>query len=136
MADFPRPILLFDGECGLCDRTVRWLIRHDGGRLHYAPLQSAVGRQALADTRFAGDLTSVVLIDDLGAHQRSEAAWRVARLLPWPWRLGAALRVLPRPARDTLYRLIARNRLRLFGRADACILPGSLPPAQQRRILA
>ena len=136
-ATFPRPILLFDGTCGLCDGTVKWLLRHDrDGRLHYAPLQSPVGQAALRAVGLEGDLSSVVLIDDAGAHQRSDAVWRVSRLLPWPWRAGAALRLVPRFVREPAYKLVAGNRYRVFGRTDACLFVGALPVDQQKRILA
>lgn len=135
MVGFPRPILLFDGGCCLCDGMVRWLLRHDRGRLHYAPLDSETGRQALRETGRVLDTSTVLLIDEHGAHQRSEAAWRVLHLLDWPWRAGAGLRFLPRFVRDVLYRFVAQNRFRIFGRPRVCTLVSSLPQGQQARIL-
>jgi predicted DCC family thiol-disulfide oxidoreductase YuxK len=135
MDAIPRPILLFDGQCALCDGTVRWLLRHDRGRLHYAPLESGIAEAALKESGFAGDRSSVVLVDASGAYQHSDAVWRTLRLLAWPWRAGVVLRVIPRPLRDLGYKFIARNRFRIFGRSDMCALLSRLPPEQRRRIL-
>ena len=136
MDRLPRPLLLFDGGCALCDGSVRWLIGRDRGRLHYAPLKSEAGERALREAGLGDDATSVVLIDEEGAHQHSDAVWRILRLLPWPWRAGAGLRFMPRFVRDLLYRFIARNRFRIFGRSDVCTLIAALPREQQERILA
>ena len=135
MDPIPRPLLLFDGQCALCDRTVRWLLRHDRGRLHYAPLQSATADSVLERVGYAGDRSSVVLVDGDGAFQHSDAAWRTFRLLPWPWRAAAAMRFIPRPLRDLGYKFIARNRFRIFGYSDLCALKSGLPSDQLQRIL-
>jgi predicted DCC family thiol-disulfide oxidoreductase YuxK len=133
MAQFPRPLLLFDGNCALCNGTVRWLLAHDRGRLHYAPLSSEVADAALGQAGYEGDRSSVVLVDGTGAHQHSTAVWRTLRLLPWPWRAGAAIRLIPRPLRDAAYRFVAANRFRIFGRSDICAM--RFPPDQARRVI-
>jgi predicted DCC family thiol-disulfide oxidoreductase YuxK len=135
MDSAPRPLLLFDGHCALCDGTVRWLLQHDRGRLHYAPLQSAIAGDVLEQVGYGGDRSSVVLVDGDGAFQHSDAAWRTLRLLPWPWRAGAVMRFIPRPLRDLAYRFIARNRFRIFGYSDVCALRSALPRDQLQRLL-
>ena len=135
MDPIPRPLLLFDGHCALCDGTVRWLIGRDRGRLHYAPLESPIADAVLEEVGYAGDRSSVVLVDREGAYQHSDAAWRTFGLLPWPWRAAAAIRFIPRPARDLVYKFIARNRFRIFGHSDLCALKSGLPPGQLQRIL-
>lgn len=120
----PTPILFFDGQCGLCDRSVRWCLRHDRrGVLRYAPLQgetyAAMGRPGNAP-----DLDSLVLVDHQGAHVHSEAVLRIARICGGPWKTLAAVgRLIPKGLRDAMYRAIARRRIRWFGGADACELP-------------
>jgi predicted DCC family thiol-disulfide oxidoreductase YuxK len=133
MAQVPRPLLLFDGNCALCNGTVRWLLAHDRGRLHYAPLRSEVADAALQESGYHGDRSSVVLVDERGAHQHSTAVWRTLRLLPWPWRGGAAIRLIPRPLRDAAYRFVAANRFRIFGRSDICAM--HFPSDQARRVI-
>ena len=127
-------VILFDGECNLCDWSVRFVVRHDPrARFRLAALQSPVGRRLLAER--GGDprgIDSVVLIEGERWYARSEAALRIARGLAGPWRLLSALRIVPRPLRDWAYDAVARNRFRWFGRRDACLLP---TPALRERFL-
>lgn len=69
------------------------------------------------------DLSTVVLIDEKGAHVRSTAALRTARLLRWPWSWGYAAILVPRFLRDGIYRLIARHRHRFGPAVEACRMP-------------
>jgi predicted DCC family thiol-disulfide oxidoreductase YuxK len=136
LADLEKhPVLLFDGVCNLCQGTVRFLLERDrDARLRFAPLQSAFGRALLADFALDPDvLDNVVLVDPDGAHARSEAMLRCARLLGAPWSWSALLRVIPRPLRDAVYDFIARHRYRWFGKKDACPMP---QPEWRDRFLA
>ena len=123
----PGPYLLFDGECGLCTSSVRFILKRDRTReLRFAPLQSDFGRGLVAGYGMdPGELSTLVLVDEAGGVAlRSTAALRVAsEHLRFPWRLAGALRIVPRFLRDGVYRLIAKNRIRWFGTADACVLP-------------
>jgi predicted DCC family thiol-disulfide oxidoreductase YuxK len=118
------PVLLYDGTCGLCDRSVRWILRHERDReLTFAPLQGATA--AALRVRY-GDipvtLESVVLIEDDHVRLRSKAFMYVAKHLRAPWRWGYAMRWLPGFALDLGYRVIARIRYRVWGRVDVCEL--------------
>ena len=121
----PDRIVLYDGQCGLCDRTVQWLLRKDrAGALRFAPLQGETARELRAGgLDLTEDLDTVVFVDDGKLFVRSRAFTRVARYLPVPWRWGAALRVVPTFVLDLVYRLVARTRYRLFGRLDSCRVP-------------
>jgi predicted DCC family thiol-disulfide oxidoreductase YuxK len=129
------PVLLFDGVCNLCHGAVRFVLDRDrAARFRFAPLQSEAGRALL--THFALDpnaIDAVVLIDAAGAHTRSDAALRVARILGAPWSWLGPLAAIPRPLRDAVYDFIARHRYRWFGRKDACPLPR---PEWRERFLA
>ncbi len=129
------PILLFDGVCNLCHGSVRFLLDRDRkARFRFAPLQSEIGRALLA--RFdldAAALDTVVLIDADGAHARSDAALRCARLLGAPWSWSWLLSAVPRPLRDAAYEFVARHRYRWFGKKDACPIPR---PEWRARFLA
>ena len=123
-----RPVLLFDGVCNLCNSAVQWVIERDKeGRFDFASLQSDAARRELVKVMTTEEIDelpdSMVLIDSGGVHVRSAAALRILRELD-SWflllRLGV---VLPRPIRDAIYNLIARNRYRWFGRRDACMTP-------------
>lgn len=121
------PVILFDGHCGLCNASVRFVLAHELQPLHrFAPLQSAWARERLAAAGRNPDvLDTVVLIDADGIHTRSEAALRVAATLRRPWRWLRLLCVVPRPLRDTVYRLIGRWRYTLFGRSAYCAVAGT-----------
>jgi len=77
-----RPILLFDGVCNLCDRSVQFVLDHDTeGVIRFASLQSEVGTAMVRRCEFKAEaIDSVVLVEDGQCHIRSEAAWRIARL--------------------------------------------------------
>ena len=122
----PKPLLLFDGECGLCARTVRFVLARDRvGRLRFASLQSDLGRSVLVESGLDPDaLSTLVLLDEEGrVWTRSDAALRVAGDLRWPWRWARVGLVVPRGVRDLVYRFVARYRISWFGTADACELP-------------
>jgi predicted DCC family thiol-disulfide oxidoreductase YuxK len=65
----------------------------------------------------------MALIEEGELLVRSDALLRILAQLPGPWRFLAWWRVIPRPVRDWCYDRIARNRYRLFGRYDSCLLP-------------
>lgn len=119
------PVLLFDGVCNLCNGVVQFIIPRDpAGEIRFAPLQSAAGKALLSGHGLPpNDLDSVVLVDEGEVYRKSEAVIRVAELLGWPYRAGAASRVVPRSIRDALYDVVAANRYDVFGRKDQCMLP-------------
>ena len=123
--DPPRPVLLFDGVCTLCDRSVRFVLDHDvTGAIEFASLQSDVGRRLLVSCGLdPGTTDSVVFVEAGTCHLRSDAALRVARHLSAPWRWLMAARIIPRPVRDRIYDWVADRRYRWFGTRDACRIP-------------
>src|SRR5579859_3647503 len=104
-----QPLILYDGTCGLCHRSVRWIMRHErDATLQFAPLQGQTA--AAMRARYPNipvDLDSVVLVDNDRAYLRSKAFVHTARYLRAPWRWGYALRWLPAFAMDLGYRVIA-----------------------------
>lgn len=130
--DAEPPVLFFDGECGLCNRTVRWLMARDRRRvLRFAPLQGSLAAQKLPPLP-GYDEGSVVFWDDEGLHYRSDATLRAVARLGAHWRFASVLLLVPKTVRDSIYRLIARNRLRWFGRVESCAL---LSPEDCDRLL-
>jgi predicted DCC family thiol-disulfide oxidoreductase YuxK len=131
--------VLFDGECGFCDRAVVWLLARDRRRvLHFAPLQGEAAarlRAVHAEIPHETDTMVYVVADRAGEHVylRSEAVFRVLAELPGAWRFVARLEWLPRAFSDWCYGLFARNRYRLFGKIDACSVP---QPEQRARFVA
>ena len=125
MSEGPRrPVLLYDGECGLCNWVVRRMLAADrAGRLHYGALQ---GESAQAYLKARGlpttDFDSLVFVPDWdrpAAHQpllRTDGALAAARVVGGGWRWIVWLQILPRPLRDLGYKAIARSRYTLFGK--------------------
>ena len=118
-------IVVFDAQCLLCDGGVQFILRHDRQRrFRFAAIQGATGQALLARHGLQVDgLQTVLLVDGERAWQDSAALLRVMHALGWPWRLAWLAWLIPAPLRNAAYRLVARNRYRLFGRTDTCILP-------------
>jgi predicted DCC family thiol-disulfide oxidoreductase YuxK len=130
------PVILFDGVCNLCSRTVDFVLRHDRhARFRFAALQSPAGRAVLKThgVQTAG-LNYIVLIESGRIVMRSTAILRIGRGLGGLWTvLGVAGYLLPRPLRDGIYNVVARHRYAWFGKRDTCRLP---TPEEQSRFLA
>lgn len=120
-----RPVIVFDGICVLCSRSAQFVLRHDRrGIFRLAAVQSRTGAELCH--RFgvdAVDPETMILIDGDRATQMSEAVLGICRRLGWPWRIFGIFRIVPRPLRDAVYRRVARNRYRLFGRRETCWVP-------------
>ena len=118
-------ILLFDGTCTLCNRSVQFVLRHDTKqRFKFATLQSSIAQQLLARADQQNDLSSVVFVYQNKVYTQSSAVLNVFRLLPNGWKILYYLGILiPRLIRDALYRIIAKNRYALFGQSTTCMVP-------------
>lgn len=120
-------IAVFDGECVLCSRGVAFLLRKDRKRrIGFAAMQSEAGRRLMADNGVdASDPETMMVIDGDRCYFQSTAIIHLAAQLHWPWKVLLAFRVIPAPLRDVVYRWIARNRTRLFGKRDRCYAPSA-----------
>ena len=118
-------LVLFDGVCNLCTHSVRFILEREREPLfRFAAVQSPAGSRLMRDLGLdPEDAETFVLITDGRAYLRSDAAIRIARDLRGAWRWLGAVKIVPRPLRDWIYDLVARNRYRWFGRADECIVP-------------
>ncbi|HZR82806.1 MAG TPA: DCC1-like thiol-disulfide oxidoreductase family protein [Candidatus Binatia bacterium] len=126
--DRERPIVFFDGDCGFCHRSVRFLVDRDpAGALRFARLQGELAHRLLSPAeRDAGRDGSVVLLEPgMQVSLRSEAVLRSLGHLPSPWSwIGSLARVrFLRPLLDVAYRLVARHRTTWLGGPAACELP-------------
>lgn len=127
-------IVVYDAHCLLCSGFTQFLLRHDRqGVLRFASMQGEIGRQLLAQAGVnPDDVDTMLFVRDGHAWRESAAVLRILHVLGWPWRFAWAGWLIPVPLRDALYRCVARNRYRWFGRSDACILP---PPDVAQRFL-
>lgn len=120
-------IIVFDAQCLLCDGWVKFLLKHDRHAMfRYASIQGAAGPALLANAGLSVDgLATLLLVDGQRSWQQTAAILRILHRLGWPWRLAWVAWLIPAPLRDALYRLVARNRYRIFGRSDVCLLPAA-----------
>jgi predicted DCC family thiol-disulfide oxidoreductase YuxK len=124
------PIVFYDGVCGLCNHLVQFLLKRDKhDRFRFASLQSEFANGLL--TRHGvdpHDLDTVYVVKDHGKSNetllaRSDAILYMLTQLGGVWKLAVAGRVLPRVFRDAVYKTVARNRYRVFGKHESCMLP-------------
>lgn len=134
-----RPIVVFDGECALCNGFVAWLIRHDKrGAFRIAGSNGEVGRAVVAAAGLEDAMTAstIVVWDGTRGLVRSDALLAIARHLGWPWRAAGVARLLPRSWRDAAYAQVAKRRARLDAEDPACGVPPAELVAQWRARLA
>ena len=117
-------IVLFDGVCNFCNGAVNFIISHDRDKkFRFAPLQSEIGQELQEKYGIGNDIDSIVLVENDKAYTHSTAGLRVARTMGGIWSLAYVFIIVPAPIRDFFYRAFAKNRYRLFGRQEACMLP-------------
>ncbi|HYH85823.1 MAG TPA: DCC1-like thiol-disulfide oxidoreductase family protein [Pyrinomonadaceae bacterium] len=129
--------MLYDGVCGFCNKSVQMILDHDRrGTLRFAALQSDYGAGVIERHAELRGVDSVVFVESSEGVERvfvrSDAALRVASYLGGAWKILLAAKVLPKSLRDYFYDLFARNRYKMFGKYDSCMLP---PPEVRSRFL-
>lgn len=130
--DTEKGVVLFDGVCNLCNQSIQLIIKQDKqDYFRFAALDSGYGRTMVDKYQVATD--SIVLIENGQAYTRSDAALRIARRLSGVYPLLYAAMVIPKFIRDHVYRLIARNRYRWFGKRQSCWMPS---PQLSKKFLA
>lgn len=127
-------IVLFDGVCNFCDGSVQFIIKRDPSEhFYFTSLQSEKGQQLKQQFGISEHEDSVVLIENGKFYTQSTAALRIAKKLDGLWHLLFLFILVPRPIRDKVYRYIAKNRYKWFGKKeDACTLPS---PEMRKRFL-
>ena len=119
-----RRIVLFDGECHFCDASVQFILARDQkATIQFASLQSEVGQELLKQLSVPSDINSLVLIEGAHYYTKSTAALKIAKQLDGLWKLFYGAILIPKPIRDGLYRYIAKNRYKWFGKKELCQLP-------------
>ena len=120
-----KPLLVFDGECRLCNWAVNFILEKDRkGLFLFSPYQSEVGRKILTRFRLSPlQVKTVYLLESGRLYSKSTAFFRIVRKLSFPWNLLYVLILIPRPLRDCVYNFVATNRFRWFGEKNSCRLP-------------
>jgi predicted DCC family thiol-disulfide oxidoreductase YuxK len=117
-------VILYDGVCVFCSRWIRFIATRDTNkRFRFTAIQSGYGtRLAQAFGIDPDDPDTNAVIHGGVAYFKSDAALTVLSNLPgWQW--VRVLRAFPKPLRDAVYNLVARNRYRIFGKYEACFVP-------------
>ena len=119
-----KPVIFFDGVCGMCNAFVDLMLRADHKHIFlFAPLQGSTALAMLPPLGNDAREWSMIYVDEAGVHNQSNASLEVYRRLGGIWGMLGLLRFVPRWLRNPVYRLIARNRYRWFGKKDACRIP-------------
>ena len=122
-------IVLFDGICNLCNASVRFISKHDkNSKIQFASLQSEMAKQLLSKLAIdTNKIDSIIFISQEKIFFKSNAAIEIAKQLNGFPHFLKYFQFIPRPIRDIVYDLIAKNRYRLFGKS--C----SLQPSNQNK---
>ena len=129
----PGGVILFDGTCAFCERSVRFIATRDRGYFQFGASQNPEGRALLA--QYGTDresARSIILVENGEVSLRSTAVLKIARRMTSPWNWAAVFLVVPRPIRDAVYLVVAAIRHRIAGRANACDVP---PPEIRNRLI-
>ncbi len=126
LVDMPdAPVLFFDGECVLCNGVVDLILKVDKNHVfRFASLQGETAERIRRQRDdFPEGLETFVFWNDDTVEIRSRAVFAAARALGLPWSLLSVFSILPRGLTDAVYRWVARNRIRWFGRKESCRMP-------------
>ena len=126
-------VILFDGTCAFCERSVRFIATRDQGYFKFGASQNPEGRALLAQYGTNREAArSIILIEDGEVSLRSTAVLKIARRMIAPWRWAAIFLLVPAPIRDAVYRVVAAVRHRIAGQSNACVIP---PPEIRQRLI-
>jgi predicted DCC family thiol-disulfide oxidoreductase YuxK len=131
-AALPNRIIFFDGECVLCNGAVKVILEADEAKVFsFASLQGQTAARLQGKMfGFPSALETIVYLENERVYLRSQAVFKIAKLLPFPWRLLSLFSVLPIALCDFVYCFVARVRYAVFGRRETCMVP--TPDDRQR----
>jgi predicted DCC family thiol-disulfide oxidoreductase YuxK len=122
-----KPVVIFDGICGLCSAAIHFIIRHDSHKIfRFSCLQSSFARELVSEDlhrQLPGNSLIVFYKGEL--YDRSQALFLIARLLGGLFNLAYILRIIPVFILDSFYNFIASHRYRWFGNHKICMIPDS-----------
>jgi len=120
-----QPILLFDGECGFCNKSIQFFLKHEKKsttKIRFAPLQSDAGILLRKYFEIADNTDSVIFIRNHAAYIKSCAALRLTGYMKGLWPLMTIFVIIPPFIRNVGYNYIAKRRMKWFGRVEQCAL--------------
>ncbi len=119
------PVIIFDGVCNLCNKSVQFILKRDRKKqFRFTTLQGKTAQSLLYKSGLTTDeLNSFILVEKGKIYTRSTGALRLCRKLSGAWPLLYAFMIVPRFIRDAVYKWIARNRYKWFGKKETCMIP-------------
>ena len=121
-----KKIILFDGVCNLCNRSVQFIIKRDKkDEFRFATLQGATGRQLVQERNIdTSEVDSIILIEPgVAYYTKSTAALNIGKTFGGIWKIANVLNLIPRQIRDIVYDMVARNRYNWYGKKSQCMIP-------------
>jgi predicted DCC family thiol-disulfide oxidoreductase YuxK len=118
-----KAIVFFDGVCGLCNSSVDFLIKRDKGRNFFYSPQQGKTIETMGLVTNIESMESIMLWKDGRIYEKSRAVAQISKHLPFPWNLGAVIKLIPSIIADPIYDFIARNRYKWFGKKESCRIP-------------
>ncbi len=124
LSEIMESIVIFDGECNLCNGVVGWLLKLAPTDIFsFVAFQSPYGQELLHTFGFPKkELTTVILIDESGVHTQSDGFLKIIAQIPKWSVIATLLAYITRIIRDTIYNVASKNRLRWFGKSRTCAL--------------
>lgn len=133
ITEIDKPIIFFDGVCGLCNYFLDFVLRKDKDhKFYYAPLQGEAAKKYLPELDENTEEWTMFLLDEDGLHERSTASLKIFEKLGRAWGTLGVLLYVPKFIRNPVYKFIAKNRYKWFGKRDTCRLPN---PEEKERFL-
>ena len=116
-----KPIILFDGECKFCNFWIALIQRQKAKhKFNYFPLQSKEGKSLTETYSIDSSIDSVLVITNEKVFDKSSAAFKITQVLGGFWKFALVFWLIPKPVRDWLYRIVAKNRHRFFKNRKSC----------------
>lgn len=123
MTTLVRPVILFDGYCNFCSSTIDLIIKYDKGKQFlFAASQQGAGLKLVEEYKLQ-NVDSVILIYNNKVYHHSTAILKICWLLGSPFNLFAAFLIVPPLLRNLIYKWIAKNRYKWFGKRNSCRIP-------------
>ena len=118
-------VIVFDGVCNLCNAWVRFTLRFDRRqRFNFVVAQSPLGERIYANLGLkSSDYETFIVLTKGQLHTKLDGLFALMSTLGYPWKALSIFRILPRPLKNLMYDLVAKNRYRVFGKRDTCMIP-------------
>ncbi len=131
-APYQRPVIFFDGVCGLCNTFVDLIIRIDTQKkFYFSPLQGSLAKSILSNEQTT-DLKSVVLVSDEKIFIKSQAVLEIFKQIGGFWMLIIIFKIFPNFVLNIFYDVIAKYRYKFFGKKETCRIP---TPEERERFI-